>query len=427
MAVSGTRVGFDGGARSGFVVSDAMAMVLVLLAVGGVVADRPLAAALGAVVLMLVLAARVWTRVALTGVDYALCIAPERAVEGDTVTLTLTLANAKPLPVAWLRVREHVPAGLELTHVQDTARGAFGATLLVATTGLGPRERVRLTYRLRATRRGHYVIGPGRVGSGDPFGFYEAERVVVRATGSLVVYPRIPALPCPLPPLARPLGDAAARRRTLDDPTRPVTVREHRAGDAARQVDWKVTARRGVPWVRVNEASVAGAVVLLLECDMRTRGVWDEAPELLEASVRIAAALARDLLARGHAVGLVANGVPPGDRSRVAVAPAAGPAQLAVILDALARVQSIVVKTLPELAAEHAGRVLPFGATVVCIAAVLREETARLLAARARRGARALLVRVSEGDEEDVVPGVSVVWMPAEAVAVAGESREAGV
>jgi uncharacterized protein (DUF58 family) len=111
--------------------------------------------------------------------------------------------------------------------------------------------------------------------------------------------------------------------------------------------------------------------------------------------VHTAASLARDLLARGHAVGLSSNGVPPGDHARVVLVPAAGREQLNVLLDALARVQSIIIKPLPLLVREHASRVMPFGATVFGISAVPSDVMVQLLAGRRALGTSAVHV----GDE----------------------------
>ena len=396
------------GAPSGFVVSDLTVVALIVLAAVGAAADRALPVVLCALVLILSLLARLWARAALDEVHYRCEASCARAFVGDEVVLTLTVENRKRLPVPWLQIREQVPAGLELLDGEPVAGGVLGATWLVATAALAPRERVRLRYRLRAQRRGHYRFGPARLSGGDPFGFYESQRTLLQLGAVLVVYPRFAAAVPAVHALARPIGDVAARPRAIDDPTLPVSMREYRSGDAARAIDWKATARRGAPWVRVNDASVSGAVVLLVECETRTHSAWDDSPALLEAVLSTSATLARDLLAAGHAVGLVANGVPPGDHARVAIAPGAGTGQLALLLDALARVQPLVLKPLDVLLEAHAGRVLRFGASVVCVAGVLPAPSAAMLVARARRGTRTLLVDLG-GADAAALPGVRVL------------------
>ena len=399
------------GMLAGFVVSDLTVAALIVLAAIGAAADRTLPAVLCALVLILSLLARLWARAALEGVHYHCEASCARAFQGDELVLTLTLENRKRLPVPWLLISEQVPSGLELLDGEPVAAGVLGSTWLVATTALAPRERVRLSYRLRAVRRGHYRFGPARLSGGDPFGFYESQRMLLQMRATLVVYPRFaPRVPA-VRALARPIGDVAARPRGIDDPTLPVSVREYRRGDPARAIDWKATARRGAPWVRLNDASVSGAVVLVVECETRTHSIWDDSPRLLESVLSTAATLARDLLAAGHAVGMVANGVPPGDHARVAIAPGAGPGQLPLLLDALARVQPLVLKPLAVLLDAHAGRVLSFGASVVCVAGVLPAATAAMLVTRARRGTRTVLVDVGEVDAA-AVPGVRVLRLP---------------
>lgn len=395
----GSAVAEKSPSRTGFVVSDLMALVLLLLAVLGALLDRTLLSLVGALVVAVVLFARMWTRVVLEGVRYSLAVTPARVFEGDEVTLTLTIENRKRLPVSRIRVRERLPQGLVLIGGEDSASRTFGATLFDAVTGLAPNERVRLGYRLRTLRRGHYVFGPARIEAGDPFGFYTASHAVMRSITNLVVYPKLTAPPPVVPLLARPMGDVAASMRLLDDPNLPATVREYRAGDPVRAIDWKVTARRGSPHVRVNDTSISGTVIILLECDTRSGNARRGSPAMLESCVRTAASLAGELAARRYSVGLLANGVPPGDRARLAVAPAAGTRQLGVILEALARVQSIVVKPLPLLLAENAARMLPFGASVICVAGAGAKQTGELLTGLAARGHPA--VRVEIVDPED--------------------------
>ena len=145
-----------------------------------------------------------------------------------------------------------------------------------------------------------------------------------------------------------------------------------------------------------------------LRGELGVTGVWDTAPERVDQVVRVAAALARDLLAAGQQVGLLTNGVPPGDLARIALAPGAGRGQLALVLEALARVQPVVVKSLSALLDEYAPRVMGFGTVVVCVAAVLQPETRALLTARRRLGLPATLVHVSDVESE-ALPGVRIV------------------
>ena len=411
--------------RSGFVVSDLMALTLLLLALVGALLDRTLLSLVGAVVLALVLVARAWARFALEGLRYTGSVTPARAFEGDELKLTLCIENRKHLPVSRIKIRERLPPGLALIDRENSASPAFGATVFEAVTGVAPNERVRLVYRARALRRGHYVFGPARVEAGDPFGFYTWSRGMMRSAVRLIVYPTLTARPPLMPLLARPMGDVIASMRSFHDPTLPAAVRQYRPGDSSRAIDWKVTARRGSPHVRINDASLSGAVAILLECDTRAGVAEEDSPEMLECCVRIAASLAAELAARRHSVGLLANGVPPGDRARLAVPPGAAPQQLAIILEALARVQPIVVKSLPDLAAENAGRMLPSGVSVICVSGIDCARTSSMLAELSSRRHPALLLRVVNPEDPTGanVRITSYAGFERHGVAAAGASR----
>ncbi|HEY5700924.1 MAG TPA: DUF58 domain-containing protein [Gammaproteobacteria bacterium] len=391
MPVNGSSADRSRVFRSGFVVSDFMALVLLLLAVLGALLDRTLLSLVGALVLAVVLFARIWTRVVLEGVHYSLSVAPDRVFVGDQITLMLSIENRKRLPVSRIRVCERLPAGLVLIGDEDSARRTFGATLFDAVTSLAPNERVRIGYRLRALRRGHYHFGPARIEAGDPFGFYTASHAVMRPLANLVVYPKLVAPPPLIPLIARPMGDVAASRWQFDDRSLPSSVREYRAGDPVRTIDWKVTARRGKTHVRTHDPSLSGTIVLLLECDTRTESTQQGSPVMLERCVTAAASLASELVSRRYSVGLLANGVPPGDRARLVVPPGAGARQLGVILESLARVQPIVVRPLPILLDEHARRLLPFGASVICVTGAGSPEISTMLNELASRSHPALL------------------------------------
>ena len=120
---------------------------------------------------------------------------------------------------------------------------------------------------------------------------------------------------------------------------------------------------------------------------------------MLEACVGTAAAVAAELIAARHPVGIIANGVPPGDRARLAVPPAAGTRQLATILEALARVQPIVVKPLSALIPENTGRMLPAGATAICVAGTGSQALPATLGALSACRCPTLLVEVLDSSD----------------------------
>ena len=393
--------------RSGAVITDFIVLVLIVVAIVGAASGKLFIAALCGLVLVLVVVSRLWTRLALVDVDYLCAPSNGRLMPGDGFDLSLTVENRKPLLLPWVAITEFVPTGLVLDRKDAQLRSQFGLVEVRETTSLAAYERVTFRHRLIAKRRGHYAFGPSRIASGDIFGFYEARLESHRRPTSLVVYPRIVPLPEFELPSSRPLGEASSRVLRVDDPTRPSGLREYRPGDPARRIDWKATARRGDLLVRTYDPSVAQRVVILVECNTSSLDRWSNRPELLESAVTGAASVALRATDLGCAVGVAINGNVAGGIAPPVVAPGAGPDQLTAVMTTLAGATSMTTKPLEAVVAEHAAAALPFGATIVYIASVVRPAAARYVADLANRGHRAMAIYTGEGDVPDF-PGLPV-------------------
>src|SRR5262245_48840856 len=84
-------------------------LLLFALALG-----QGLLALLCALLLLTAGLARLWDRWALLRVSYARELNQLRAFVGDEVELAIRIANRKPLPLAHLDIRDHIPAGLQV-------------------------------------------------------------------------------------------------------------------------------------------------------------------------------------------------------------------------------------------------------------------------------------------------------------------------
>jgi uncharacterized protein (DUF58 family) len=156
-----------------------------------------------------------------------------------------------------------------------------------------------------------------------PFGILQKSRDVSDPV-DLVVYPALvpvpPALLRGLP--ARPgQGRQQWRSRNGDF----FGLRDFRPGDDPRDIHWRTSARRGVPFVRENEDDEGLEAIVVL--DNGSGGP----PDAFEDAVSLAASIGLELLHRGFRVGLVLRGG--------AVLPDGGPAQATRILRALALVE----------------------------------------------------------------------------------------
>lgn len=388
---------------------DPALVALAAAAVMAVLIGIPVITVLASMILVVVLVARLWTRVALDGVTYSCLPLFANVMEGEDVSLAMTIENGKPLPVPWLQISQFIPQGLDIVESDAEIRHPFGGKTMEVVTHLGRYERLTIVHKLRATRRGHYDLGAASLAGGDMFGFYETRRETDRASRRLVAFPRILPMPDFDLPSARPIGDAASRRPVAEDQNRPTTVREYLPGDPLKWIDWKTTVRRRRLHVKRFEPSINQHVVILLECrtSSETAAGWSERPWLLEAAASAAASVAYRAAELGYGVGLIANGIPPSHYTQSMIRAGHGAKPLSGILQALACVQSTAAQPLETVIGGPGNSGLPFGATLVFIAGTYRHATVQYLRTIARYGHRLVTIDIG-GDRPPDVPDLGL-------------------
>jgi len=173
------------------------------------------------------------------------------------VVVPAAVALAAGVVQAWVAPRPSVervlppdgPAGREATvglafdaddpypaTVDDRLPPALSTTDLPVETVVG-RETVR--YRVRLERRGRHRVGPATVRSTDALGLVANTRTVGES-GRVLVYPPVRPLPTEMATRlrSRVAGDARTERDEF------AGLREYVRGDALRNLNWKVSAKR---------------------------------------------------------------------------------------------------------------------------------------------------------------------------------------
>ncbi|GAB2691284.1 DUF58 domain-containing protein [Thalassiella azotivora] len=230
-----------------------------------------------------------------------------------TATAPLSAAQGAHLPV---RVDVWHAHGAQLAVVQvpdgdDLPHGGSVAVPVVDGTA-----RVRATARLRrwgvatAARPDLLVAGPDGLLLHGPHPGFDRRVAVLPAPERTA--------PAPLPPRAAGLVGVHRTRRPGDG-SDLLDVREFRAGDRMRRIDWRVSARRGSLHVRRTAVDADAEVVLCLDtrydvgADVAS---WPSPPGLgaagssrvgssLDVSVRAALTLAETFLRQGDRVSLL--------------------------------------------------------------------------------------------------------------------------
>ena len=332
----------------------------------------------------------VYAHAAFWAIRYARELSSTRAFCGESVVLTSTLANPRPLPLPWMEVWECLPD--TLLPAQGTERSFADPRRLWTRQGLAlwPYLLALWQRTLTCSRRGVFSLGPVRLRTGDPLGLVEREQEHELRDAQLIVYPRLVAV--------RTLGlhardaslDIATRSSLVVDPTRTAAVRAYRPGDARRTIHWPASAHRGDLQVRVLEPATSLRVSLVMDVHGFLFGGHDG--ELFELTLSALASIAVFLHHRGAPVGLVVNGDPP-----VAIAPGSDVTRLQTVLESLARLQprprgdvlpwafahipgraSVILAT--AAAAAHSGRLRDaFETSGFAVHPVVASETDRLL------------------------------------------------
>lgn len=336
-----------------FPMGDSFFLLLLLLALMAIFLRERLALTLLYFFVAAYAIGRGWSRRALNDVRFQRTY-PHRAFLYDRIPVQLDLINTGWLPAVWVQLMDSLPVELA---VPNSYRRVIT---------LGPYGRERLTYTLRADKRGYYVIGPLYLRSGDLLGLADDTENAGRPD-RLIVYPKIiPFTKVPLPSRS-PLGTLRHTQPIFEDPTRVRGKRDYAAGDPYRRIDWKATAAAGRLQVKVFEPSIALETLIVLnlnsdEYDYRTR------LDATELAVITAASLANWLAGQKQPIGLVVNGADPlnPDQSPALIAPHTGRPHLMRLLDVLARVRAAPTPPLIELLRRELPR-LTWGTTLVLI------------------------------------------------------------
>jgi uncharacterized protein (DUF58 family) len=234
------------------------------------------------------------------------------------------------------------------------------------------------------TRRGHYRVDPLALRTGDPLGLFESH-ASVGGYSTVIVYPRVEALPGWRLPPAFVEGSHHEHVRTPHTTPQATSIRQYVPGDAYNRIHWKSSARQGELLVKEFELEQTADVWIFLDLLASAHaGEGDEST--LEYGVRAAAAIAARALTENRKVALTATG------AHIAPLPAdRGPRQYQKVMQALAAVQADGDKPLEEVLVENVAQ-LRRGMTVVVITPSLDPRWVRPLTGLRRRGVERAII-----------------------------------
>ncbi len=289
-----------------------------------------------------------------------------RAQVGGLIQERILVRNEGRWPKLWVGLHDH--SGLE----------GYRADRVISTL---PAHQERSWMVLaRCKRRGKFRFGPVTLVSGDPLGLFRVRRGVALHS-TLVVYPATVDLPHFRAPAGRLSGGDALQRQTQQVTTNVSGGRDYRPGDSLNRIHWLSTARRGRLISKEFELDPLADIWLFVDMQESVQvgsyadqPLFDslDAPPLTsrsfhlhpcteEYTATIAASLAKQLLSRRRALGMISYG-----QRREVVQVDRGERQLVRLLESLAVLRAEGQVTLAEVIAAEASQ-LWGGSTAVVV------------------------------------------------------------
>jgi uncharacterized protein (DUF58 family) len=419
----------------------------------GLIIRQPLLLVIGFLGVLVLVSADVWAKYCLQNLQYQRSFSEHHALFGEEVSLSLSIENAKLLPLPWLEVEDSVPRELAIKgrhmHISTTRNMVILENLF----SLRWYERITRPYTVLCNARGVHMFGPTVLRSGDVFGFLNRQESLSNRQ-YLVIYPLVAPITRFGLPSRHPFGDNQAPRRMLEDPARVIGVRDYMYGDELRRVHWKATARKMQLQSKVYQATTTYSLVLFLNIVSQLDAWYGIRPELQELAICATASVADWALNEGYSVGLYANTImympemgmsisssniqsvanQSGEvsstqlqsanekeqqhrkeivmadqlnRRRIHLPPAGNEEQRKRIMEVLARIQSYFGSSIEELIQVERTR-LPAGATVVVVTSTVSDPLLDALSRVKRSGHAVTLLYIGDSPLSMTLGGISI-------------------
>lgn len=290
-------------------------------------------ALLAFLILCLVRGVKLWSQASLKGLTWNIHVDKQHLFPGEHVTFTIHAENAGWLPV-WLRLGIAADGPFQPV---DTAAS------LTRESGLLWYQQVDLQWAFTAQRRGVYRIGLTSLRAGDLLGFFPHDRPV-KDHRQILVYPRL----IPLTGFSvskREVWGTPGAKHPIHDPVYLLGTREYHHSQPAKYIHWKASARYNRLQEKLFEPTSQEKMLLVLDVAQFEQ---QQATDIFERTLEVAASFGIQLLQQGQSVGLMTNArVVDGGFGMLPIA--SGPRQAQALLELLAKLLMEMAEDLTAL------------------------------------------------------------------------------
>jgi uncharacterized protein (DUF58 family) len=326
-----------------------------------------------------------WSRAAWRGVHVRSEARPAKAFAGEDIELRIEIRNAKRTPLPIVRVSLALPDGLSEGPSVEHEPGPFAFSGHRRRLSMEGDSDVTVSFTVRTERRGEFWLEPIEIELSEPFDLVPVRRRI-ELERPIVVMPE-PANGVPLRVRrVLPFGAPASAVHLFEDQEHFAGVRDYEPGDPMHHVHWRLSAHSGRLQTMRFDPTRSAEVLFALDV-ARGEPFWRSVDaELAEETIGWASYAARQAIAAGWRVGLVANTHLKRGRGALRIPPATSAASEAALFTALARMPNQPTNDLAPVLRE-VGRRMVRRTTVLVLSADPGPSLLREIAVLRRRGA----------------------------------------
>ena len=323
---------------------------------------------------------------------YDRAFSSDGAFAGEVFTLTETVTNPTLIPLFFVRYEFFMPEGL-------TVDGKYCSSYSKKTSvfHLLPRATVKKVHTVRSDKRGYYRIENAEVVYRKTF--YELE-----CSARIYVYPDCSKLRFDMDSDIYRAGEMISHRRIPEDPFCYAGIREYRAGDPLRSINFKASAHaftNGIRTLMTNEyeSSRNYDTMILLDCASYSENGFspEESKEVYESALNAACYLFCETVKNGGRVGFAAN-TPTKNNQSTVVPCGSGAAQTKEILECFAEMSYFAQRTYSfDALVRQALPVSPRNVDFYFICTYISDQTAKTVGEFKSAGYNITVLDITDG------------------------------
>ncbi|RZM79741.1 DUF58 domain-containing protein [Leptolyngbya iicbica] len=192
-------------------------------------------------------------------VDWAQVNGPQRAIAQREKLPRLSIGRDNPVTL-----KVSAPKAAAKLQIFDRYPTDFDEIPMPLTVELPAKTATQITYQVLPRHRGEYAWGDLQIRQLGPWGL-AWRSWTISAAQTVAVYPDLVGLRSLSVKLAIQSTGSMRQRKRVGIGTEFAELREYAVGDDPRFIDWKATARRSAPLIRVLEPEREQSLIVLLD------------------------------------------------------------------------------------------------------------------------------------------------------------------